>query len=651
MIMYRFLFFVLLINTLLADHPWVLPRSSSFHHSLELFHARTKHSSSSISLTLSSFLPFVINGSICRDDLLLLVDGLENQEKWALKIIDSWGTKVPPGILEGSHLWYGSYDECLHPLYSPTNQTYVQQPYSTKYCTISSSNSTDGDDMNFFQKPSLIVGICLPESCRSYDFQSKFLKLHCRSEERHFSIGAILTLSLIILLSLFVCFAEFIPRLKEYSVTSSLKKIFSLNHHHSTYSFLNGIRVLSLLWVIFGHTYVFQLTIANNPIHIMDNLYNSWLAQLIIGAVYGVDTFFFISGFLAVAVFLNTFNGQNVFHIRHLFLYYFHRYCRLIPTLVFVLLVSMYLSPWMGTGPIYPASNGFEVSGCYRSWWKTVLFINNMASFEEACLPVTWYIANDFQFHLLAPLLLIPFILNRRRWTYALLILILLINIITTISLVSTHPGFEGGFITMDQAPLDFANKIYITPWCRIGAFIIGMITKLILEQYHPILSSIKVILFTIISILLAIICIYLPFYSNYFPKFILILHQSLSHQCWSIAIGWLIFACSTNHGRLINKILSWPFWMIVARLSYSAYLIHATIILVHVYNQLSTIHYQTSVIFNNFVSLTILSLFASIFIVVLVEMPCSLVEKRMRKYCKDRKQLLINQRSYGTIS
>ncbi|CAF0836239.1 unnamed protein product [Adineta ricciae] len=572
------------------------------------------------------------------------------EEKWALKTLDSWGTKLPAGILEGSHLWFGSYDECIYPLYLPANESYVSQPYPTKFCTISSVHINESDNV-LFRKPSLLVGICLPESCHSNDFRSQSLDLHCQSEGRQLSIGTLLTLSLIILLTFFVCLAEFIPPLKEYSVLSSLKRIFSLNHQHSTYSCLNGIRALSLFWIIFGHVYIFQLTIIDNPVRVFDNLRNSWVNQLVIGAVYGVDTFFFISGFLSVSVFIHTFNDQNTFHVRYLFLYYFHRYCRLIPTLVFVLLISMYLSPWMGSGPIFPTDNGFEVPACYHSWWATLLFVNNIVSPEKACLPVTWYIANDFQFHLLAPLFLIPFVLNRRRWTYAILVLILLINIITNISLVSTHPGFESGYIATTEVPVDFFEKVYVTPWCRIGAFVIGMMTKLILERCHSTLSSIQVILYTIISIILAIVCIYIPFYSDYVPKFVLILHQSLSRQCWSIAIGWLIFACCNNNARLINKILSWPFWTIIARLSYSAYLIHVTIILVHIYNRVTTIHCQTSVILNNFISLTLLSLFVSIFIVVLVETPCSLFERRIRKYYRERKPLATNHQSYGTIS
>jgi len=225
------------------------------------------------------------------------------------------------------------------------------------------------------------------------------------------------------------------------------------------------------------------------------------------------------------------------------------------------------------------------------------------------------------------------------------------VNIITTISIISNHPGTENGMSDNNTVSFDFFEKVYITPWCRIGPFIIGMMTKLILEQYHSTLSSIKVIIYTIISIILAMICIYFPFYSNYFPKFVRIIYQSLSHQCWAIAIGWLIFACCTDHGGLVNKILSWSFWTIIARLSYSAYLIHTIIILVQVYNRLSTIHYQTSVILNTFISQTILTLLMSIFVVILVETPFNLFEKQIRKYYKEKKQISINHQNYGTIN
>ena len=194
--------------------------------------------------------------------------------------------------------------------------------------------------------------------------------------------------------------------MNDYSVITTLKKLFSLKQNPSSYSFLNGIRALSLFWIVLGHSFVFQLILADNIIHVLDNLQHSYAMQLLLGAMFGVDTFFFISGFLAAFVFLHTFRDQSksmelnsidflsflldTFRWQDLFLYYLHRYCRLIPTLIFVLLVSLHLTPWMGQGPIYPTATGFEISSCRYRWWTTVLFLNNLITPEKSCLPVTW---------------------------------------------------------------------------------------------------------------------------------------------------------------------------------------------------------------------------------------------------------------------
>lgn len=626
----------------------MLPRSSSFHHAFELLQARARNShllSTISSFTPRSLLPFTINDTACRKDLTILVNALEHEDKWAMKILDSWGIKPPAGILEGAHLWLGSYDECLHPLYLINNGTHVNQPYPTKYCTV--SNEKGDDDQVVLQKPALTIGICLPDSCHSYDFHSDSLYIQCSSERRHFSIGAILTLVLILLLTLFVCLAHFIPYIHEYSALTNLKKIFSFNRTHTTFSFLNGIRTLSLFWIIFGHSFLFQLTMSDNIVHVFDMLKNSYALQLILGAIFGVDTFFFISGFLAVYAFLNTFKDQNEFRVKHLFVYYIHRYFRLIPTLIFVLLISIYLTPWMGNGPIYPTAYGFETASCRYQWWTTILFLNNFIRPQLACLPVTWYMANDFQFHLFAPILLIPFIFNRQRLTYFLICFLLLINIITISIIMSINPGIEKGLAMDGDVSLDYFEKIYIKPWCRMGPFLIGMLTKLLLEYYHSTLSFIRISFLTIISIVFVLICFYFPFYFHTSPRAVNIIYQTFSHQLWALAIGWLVFACSTNHAGIINRILSWSIWTIFARLSYVAYLIHTIIILTNTYNRLSTIHYQTSIIFDTFISQCFYTLIASIFVVILIESPCQIFERHIRK----RKQRLISQQNYGTIN
>lgn len=178
-----FLFVLLLTNTCSTLGLRSSPRTASFHHALEFIHARANISNRlpSITLTLPSIVPLIINETICRDDVLLLTKSFLQREKWALKVIDAWGTKPPAGILEGSHLWLGSYDECIHPLYLVNNRSYAVQPYPTRYCTVFvRDNDDDDDDTVFFRKPSLIVGICLPQSCHSNDFRIRFVLLDLR---------------------------------------------------------------------------------------------------------------------------------------------------------------------------------------------------------------------------------------------------------------------------------------------------------------------------------------------------------------------------------------------------------------------------------------------------------------------------------------
>lgn len=173
--MFSFLYlFVLLIAPTNTFDSSLYPKSPSFHHVLQWIHNHRELTNLS-SLTLSNLLPSMINGTNCAKDLLLLVEDLSKGEKWALKVLDAWGTKPPAGILEGSHLWLGSYDECLHPLYLPLNRSYAIQPYPTKYCTAAHWTGSEDEDIVVFPKPLLIVGLCLPQSCKDDDFRSKFV--------------------------------------------------------------------------------------------------------------------------------------------------------------------------------------------------------------------------------------------------------------------------------------------------------------------------------------------------------------------------------------------------------------------------------------------------------------------------------------------
>lgn len=88
---------------------------------------------------------------------------------------------------------------------------------------------------------------------------------------------------------------------------------------------------------------------------------------------------------------------------------YFHRVYRILPTYAFCLFFTWAILKYMGYGPqwIY-ADITILTFQCKRYWYSNLLFINNFVPHWEGnyCEGWTWYLANDMQFFIFAPLLL-----------------------------------------------------------------------------------------------------------------------------------------------------------------------------------------------------------------------------------------------------
>lgn len=110
------------------------------------------------------------------------------------------------------------------------------------------------------------------------------------------------------------------------------------------------------------------------------------------------------------------------------------------------------------------------------------------------------------------------------------------------------------------------------------------------------------------------------------------IVYQSLSRTVWCLSMGWLFFLCMTNRGGIVNKILSWPIWSPLAKLNYGTYLIHLTIIFIMFANQRIPFYYQSHLVVNNFVSHIFFSYLAAILIVIFIETPFFIIEKKLFK-------------------
>jgi hypothetical protein len=79
---------------------------------------------------------------------------------------------------------------------------------------------------------------------------------------------------------------------------------------------------------------------------------------------------------------------------------------RLLPLYAFTMFFFWkFLVLYGGDGPLFYQYH--DKTNCQRFWFWHFVFLNNLVPWNEqdTCLPWTWYLANDFQFFLLVPIL------------------------------------------------------------------------------------------------------------------------------------------------------------------------------------------------------------------------------------------------------
>lgn len=140
----------------------------------------------------------------------------------------------------------------------------------------------------------------------------------------------------------------------------------------------------------------------------------------------------------------------------------------------------------------------------------------------------------------------------------------------------------------------------------------------------------------SLVSVLIGSACLF-SVYPDYLHarglnRATLVAYQTLSRPLWSLSIGWLLFLCSTKQGGLVNSILSWPIWSPLARLNYSAYLIHTTVIYVTIYTQTVPYYYQRLTVINTFTSHLFFSYLAALVVHLIFESPFIVFEKKLFK-------------------
>jgi len=453
---------------------------------------------------------------------------------------------------------------------------------------------------------------------------------------------------------------------------------------NSTMGCLDGLRCLSMAWVILGHTLVYPATepvgglqyisellpkgftvppgsgdvsIPPNGGHLAEMAY-----QIVPGAFFAVDTFFWMGGLLTALALLKQMRRMRAGWFRLYPAFLVGRWVRLAPLVVVAILWTIGVNDALGDGPFWDLQG--DSAECAKSWWADILYVQNVMWLARPeyskCLPHLWYLSNDMQFYLFAPLFVFPYVAHKAAgWV----VLVTSIAASTGANVYLTVAGHYVASPILDQA---YFGHIYVQPYTRVQPWLVGVALAYVWDEHchrdacsrpEPLLdgrlvngtrrrlfrwthrSTLKAWLrrfqLWLLALAAAGVCLADVFgtggtyglYQHYPSEWSAAQNAayiSLSRLGWALGLSVLAFLCFSNQLPVVNTLLSWSPFETLGKLTYAAYIIHPLILTPMSYSSTELIRFSSSWFASSFTTYLVWATSVALVLWLLVEKPAA---------------------------
>ncbi|KAL3247271.1 hypothetical protein MRX96_057203 [Rhipicephalus microplus] len=659
--------------------------------------------------------------SECFISLTSVLRGLQELNTDVVRLLDASG-KIPSGFSDGSLAELGDYDLCIRLVAHKNTQTGAREKlFRGQYCSFTLDpplpprppvirNTEPIIDSSSFANTSVIkdtldvswglyitrprMGICVPDQCSPPEVgrilqavSAKFLfgstLLGCEVREvatlNHSQIASIVVLGLFVVTVLTATFfdivlgytkekkisieksGEHLPSFLKLSLPRATSKLFKVGNSKTSLKVFNGLRICGVFWVVTFHTYVYPdigtyrslRELQKNAVYIpFQFVNNAWLC---------VDMFFFISGFLIV------YNQRKIPAKISLCRYYvkslIQRYWRLIPLAILVMLI-LFLEPLFGSGPIWKEKIDAQVHNCELRWWSVLGGFSNFFHVDDTCIVHYWYISADLQIYAAAVALSLLSI-KKKRLSIMLMLFCLLASMaaVGVQTYLNEYPPTMFVFARDAKFALIMNRWVYLLPHTHVGPYFIGALTAFAYERYRE--SKIPVLLQLVLwalSLLFigASLFAAAPWSMGDLPTLEVTLAYATTHRvAWALGLAWIVFACITGRGGVIDSLLSWDALVPLGKMSYSIYLVHAYFVFYKAWTirqRIENHHFQImSSAISNFMMATVAGYLVYVFLeqplVFAWDLANTWTSRRVNKHTKEVEVPTNLEKNNGTLS
>jgi len=408
---------------------------------------------------------------------------------------------------------------------------------------------------------------------------------------------------------------------------------------------MDGVRVFSMMWVIFGHTILWPLLatqagysniMALVPFEGQRNaLLATWAGQVIPSAEFSVDTFFFMSGFLALFVSLRKLRGKQAFDaVKTAPILYLHRWLRITPVYMLILWFYTTVIPVTMSGPFFNMSR--EIQTCKENWFYNLLYVQTVFPNHperSVCYGVSWYLADDMIFFWATPFLLAIFLWNKIAGV--LFPLLLTTGSITAAWIVAWKwrlrvPTFDGS---------QYNSFYYNPPWMRAPAYLLGCVMgmayyewkrrKLTVPKEYRL--YIQGFVGGFAAILLGSTVYGFRGGNTNVPSTVSEAdnnaYLALSKPAWCIGVGCMLWLCFEGMGGPVEWFLSRPLFGYISKLTFLMYLLHPIVLAIRYFPGIMPIHFTISNFAFDFIAVLFTTLTLSFVVHLIIEAPLASLE------------------------